>query len=193
MVKCNPHPFWEFPLQNSPKVFGNGVLPQKFLNRLLNPLYMRGVGIPPINYFLGVWAITTWLMVKGFSQGSNSPSKWNLLPSPSLLSTFNSLPINLQREAAILNPSPVPPKFLVVLLSACIKDLNIVLILSCGIPIPVSVTEKRILSLLLPSSLGITLNFGHYHYSKPGFPIPFLGPLKTFKFGHLILPKEFLV
>jgi hypothetical protein len=46
----------------------------------------------------------------------------------------------------MVKPKPVPPNFLVVELSSCVKALNIFLFFS-KIPIPVSVTAKRIYSM----------------------------------------------
>src|ERR1035438_1054188 len=70
--------------------------------------------------------------------------KKNDVPFPTSLSTQIFPPIISERRLLITKPRPVPPYVLVVEASTWLKDLNNLSILSEGIPIPVSLTIKRI-------------------------------------------------
>jgi len=68
----------------------------------------------------------------------------NVEPSPSLLSTPISPFMIWTRFLDMARPKPVPPYLRVVEASTWEKDLNSTFILSCGMPMPVSFTLKRI-------------------------------------------------
>ena len=68
--------------------------------------------------------------------------KWKSLPRPSSLSTQIRPPIIRTRRFEIVSPSPVPPYFRVVELSACANGSKINSRLFSGIPMPVSETVK---------------------------------------------------
>jgi len=74
---------------------------------------------------------------------SSSRVKEKVLPLPGSLVRCNWSPIFPSKRFEIVNPSPVPPYFLVVDGSACIKDSKILCWLSGEIPIPESRTKKR--------------------------------------------------
>ena len=67
----------------------------------------------------------------------------NLLPRPGSLSTPISPPIRPTSSFAIASPSPVPPYSRVVELWACAKGSKMRACCSGLIPIPVSATSKR--------------------------------------------------
>ncbi len=64
-------------------------------------------------------------------------------PTPSLLVTPTSPPINSANCLEIARPRPVPPNLRVVAASTCVNSSKSSPILSPGIPMPVSRTEKR--------------------------------------------------
>jgi hypothetical protein len=68
--------------------------------------------------------------------------KKNSLPLPGSLSTQISPPIISTRRLDMVNPSPVPPYFLVVELSAWLKAWKSFPFCSSVSPIPVSRTEN---------------------------------------------------
>ena len=71
-----------------------------------------------------------------------STVKWNVLPRPSLLSTQIRPFIMEVSCAQMASPSPVPPYFRDMELSAWLKTSKISCCLSSGMPIPVSATEQ---------------------------------------------------
>src|SRR5690348_4944763 len=69
--------------------------------------------------------------------------KLKQVPFPTTLVTEISPPCNSTRRLTIERPRPVPPYFRVVEESACAKLEKMTPSLSLGIPMPVSLTEKR--------------------------------------------------
>ncbi len=67
---------------------------------------------------------------------------WNVLPWPGSLSTQIRPPISRTSVEEIVRPSPVPPNRRVVDPSAWLNASKIVACLLCGMPMPVSLTEK---------------------------------------------------
>ena len=76
--------------------------------------------------------------------------KKKALPFPETLSTQILPPIISTRRLLIDNPSPVPPYFLVVDVSAWLNDLNNLDVCSSERPIPVSRTANLISTLVSP-------------------------------------------
>ncbi len=71
-----------------------------------------------------------------------SSSKEKTVPRPGSLSTSMLPPMNSTSLLEMLRPSPVPPYFLVIELSACENAANILPILCVFNPIPVSKTRN---------------------------------------------------
>ena len=80
----------------------------------------------------------------------------NVLPRPSSLSTPMAPPIISASCLEIASPSPVPPYFRVVELSACENDSNSRARASGAMPIPVSATSKRISAVSAVSATRVT-------------------------------------
>ena len=69
--------------------------------------------------------------------------KTKVVPLPGVLSTVRSPPMSRASRRLITRPSPVPPYFRVVELSACVNDWKSLACCSGEIPMPVSVTLTR--------------------------------------------------
>jgi hypothetical protein len=68
--------------------------------------------------------------------------KAKVLPRPSSLVTVIGPPIRATSREAMVRPRPVPPCLRVVEVSSCSKARKMLSCLSCGMPIPVSLTVK---------------------------------------------------
>ena len=77
------------------------------------------------------------------AQISNAATNENTLPSPTTLSSQMRPPISSTRRLQIVSPSPDPPNRRVVDESACVNRSNTLLMFSCAMPMPLSVTVNR--------------------------------------------------
>ena len=102
---------------------------------------------------------STWLLdrllcwtASWFSVASRLAVKKKVLPWPSSLSTQILPPIISDKLLEMVRPKPVPPYLRVVEESTWVKLAKIASSFSFGIPIPLSVTEKRKVLLLVSGS-----------------------------------------
>ena len=118
---------------------------------------------PKINRFVGLSSTTSTFKRPKSGSFSSRTAVWGsclvrtavnqkVLPLPSSLSSPISPPMSSVNSFAMLVPSPVPPYFLLVESSACVKLSNIFGCFSRGMPMPVSLTEKRTLTFSPRSS-----------------------------------------
>ena len=76
----------------------------------------------------------------GAATGVSVTVKWNVLPTPTVLSSQRRPPIIVTSCEQIARPRPVPPYCLVVEPSACLNGSKITRCLSFGMPMPLSAT-----------------------------------------------------